>query len=230
MGKRVDFGKHFSEILTSPLHETPKVIFMVCEQTTGAKRPIMRCHKTLGIGRAAILALLLVVSGQTAVGNDTPCLSRDEADAHELRFVQMHLMVAALVCRRSGLHFAEQAYNRFVMEHETSLKASTPVLRSYLRRTGGPDIDAFMTAQANELALEAALIPGFCGKMHAALKARVDKITSTDFVDASGLPIAYSQPVRSCAVQHIAKSIAGGSVGSDVPSTGGETPDAAGNQ
>lgn len=121
----------------------------------------------LGAFGAAVSAVLIAAT--VSAPASASCVHAEELAALKLRFQQSQLMVAALSCPAETGKSLRAAYNRFVREQADRLSASAPLIRGYLKRSGGPNIDVFVTNLANDLSLEAALEPGFCQKARSAV-------------------------------------------------------------
>jgi hypothetical protein len=100
------------------------------------------------------------------------CARPNEAIALQTAAVQQQLMVAALVCRESGL------YNSFVIGYQDELQRSDAVLQHYFEsRSGGiAAYHAYKTRLANAASLESIHDDNYCGDagmvFHAALASR----------------------------------------------------------
>jgi hypothetical protein len=94
------------------------------------------------------------------------CVNAKERTAVRVRVMQTELMVAALSCRAvPGRDFTGQ-YNTFVQRHGERLVNHGQVLQSYFKSRYGADsrkqLDAFVTALANDASRRSMNSPTFC--------------------------------------------------------------------
>ncbi len=136
----------------------------------------------------AVLSLLTAseVSAHSQGSEMGTCAHRVEREAVVLRIAQTQLMVAALSCPQDKRPLLRAAYNRFVSVEADALKRSTPILQAYLKRNRIGSTDRYVTELANDIALDAALNPGFCTLTESA----VVQLGGKDGMLAAALPFS----------------------------------------
>ncbi len=114
---------------------------------------------------AAIAALLFLTASATGAqaADFLNCMDQRKADAIQVRELQTHLMVAALVCD------ARAEYNAFVNRFTPALVQHGEQFRRYFSGTFGPDggshMNRFVTDLANRVSQLSASRPGeFCAR------------------------------------------------------------------
>lgn len=114
-------------------------------------------------GIAAFLSILVCFQGVAWAAPS--CERPQDAMAVHVAAIQQQMMVAALVCHDV------QAYNGFVLSHQSALQASDRTLQAFFLtanlQTGFDDYNAFKTERANAFSLRSLHDPQFCDQVNA---------------------------------------------------------------
>lgn len=129
------------------------------------------------------------------------CLTPREQTAFRVRMIQTELMVAALSCRGvPGRDFTGQ-YNAFVKKHGDQLVSYGRILQSYFGARYGADarrqLDAYITALANEVSRRSMLSPTFCDEsvslFHEAMQLDRKQLDDWSAQRGSSYPIPFER-------------------------------------
>jgi hypothetical protein len=143
---------------------------------------------------AITIAALAVISG-TASANSL-CMYPVEEKADKVRFVQTHLMVAALQCRYNNSSKLPELYNDFVKGHDAHLKNSEQPLRAFLKRQGEQTLDTYMVMIANRVSLKSVSTTEFCDRTQAVAELSHQASSPEALVDL--MPVRYARPAGRC--------------------------------
>ncbi|MCJ9430232.1 hypothetical protein [Kordiimonas marina] len=123
------------------------------------------------------------------------CMQPREAVADEVRYVQTHLNVAALMCRGPRYQQFPALYNRFIRKNRHHLINGREAMISLVARLD-VSLDTYLTRSFNRVSFESTRTDGFCDRALAALRQSVGSPDPLDMLPL--LPVAYQPPANRC--------------------------------
>jgi len=123
------------------------------------------------------------------------CMPPREAVADEVRYVQTHLNVAALMCRGPRYRQFPALYNRFIRKNRHHLIHGREAMESLVARLD-ISLDTYLTRSFNRVSFESTRTDGFCDRAFMALKQSVGSPDPLDMLPL--LPVAYHAPAGRC--------------------------------
>ena len=148
--------------------------------------------------RCGLLIALLIAVQIVAVGAEAfeKCIKPIEVEADQVRYIETQLRVAALQCKDHKHADLPLLYNAFILENRPYLVRTQKPLTSFLKRSGQPSVDTYITSVANRISIASSKVSQFCRrvKLAAELSAK-----TADPVKLLGLmPVEYQRPAAYC--------------------------------
>lgn len=141
------------------------------------------------------VGLYCVLAGNNVSAADA-CIKQAELEADKVRFVEVHLKVAALQCRRGANQQISRRYSQFVREKMPYLIDSQEPLMAWLKRRGNSSLDQYIASMEKSISLGSAQSAQFCGR--SLIAAEYSEKSHTPVMLLPLLPISYEKPAVEC--------------------------------